>query len=548
MNAAADSPPALQAIPLEQISLGKNYRHRRPANWEAKLAELGESMKQSGQLEPALVRPHSLEGERNRFEIVFGERRYRAAKKAGLETLLCLVRDIPDELVLETQVEENNQREDPHPLDEAEGFAELVKRGRTPAEIAAKLGRDVGYVQKRLTLCQLVPAATRALDEEKITFGVALLLARIPDKKLQAEALGEVSNRSWEGLMRVDEARQLIEDEFMLRLESAPFDTADAALVMKAGPCTTCPKRTGAQAELFADIKSKDLCTDRSCYKDKVEALWQIRKKEAEAGGTEVLEGKEAASAVHGNKYRDLNEEIWVGQKRKKVRDLLGKKDLPPITLARVEQHGDVEIVQLVPKADVDKVLKTKLKSKEDREDALDDGAARSRASQKAQERKVRLRRQAIQESLGQAVERVGKVPDAKLIDLLVRTLAARAWSEVQASVLERRGGKPKAGSYETALLKLVNDGKPEDVAGIGLELALRASAPWHAYANSSGGRSEGWRSGLKLVGVDFDAIERRIVAEDKERQKAKGRKKAKAAPAAQPRAKKAAKKKAKAR
>jgi len=522
MNAAAPAEQSLVAVPLEQISLGKNYRHRHGSTWQAKLEELARSMREKGQLQAILCRP-SPTSDDGGLEVVYGERRYRAAKIAGLETILTTVRDIDDADVLDLQVLENDQREDTHPLDQAEAFAEMVKRGRTPAQIAERIGRDPSYVAKRIALLQLCKEAREALDEEKITLTVALLLARLPDKKLQADALQSVLDDSCDGPMPAAKVGKLIEDQFMLRLESAPFETTDAKLVPKAGACSACPKRTGAQRELFSDVKNPDLCTDQACYDTKVEAVWQIRKKEAQAGGAEVLEGKAATQALHGHgsKYRDLDDTVWVGQKRKTIRELLGK-DLPPVTLARTDtgaHHG--EIRQLVPKADVDKVLKTKLKSKEDREDVTDDGGFRER--QKREERKLKLRRRAIQEALGVAVERVAKVSDEKLIELLVRTLAARVWNEVQASVLDRRNARPKAGNYETALLKLVKDG---DVAGVGFELVLRSGAPWNMHTGGFG-HSDLWRDGLKLVGVDFGAIEKRVAAEAKA---AKGKPKGKAA------------------
>lgn len=528
MNAAVETAPTLQAIPLEQISLGKNYRHRRPSNWEQKLDELGASMKANGQLEPVLVRPTET-NESGEYQIVFGERRYRAAKKAGLATLLCIVRDVSDDQVLETQVEENNQREDPHPLDEAEGFAELVKRGRTPAEIAARLGRDPSYVAKRLALTQLGKGVLDAFDGERITFSVALLLARLPDKKMQDDALQSILSDSYDGPMPAEDARKLIEEHFMLRLEKAPFDITDAKLVPKAGPCSTCPKRTGNQRELFDDVKSADLCTDEKCFKAKSDAIWQIRKKEAAKGGTEVIEGAAADAARHGygtSKFRRLDDDTYLdgGRKKTSIRKLLGK-DLPPIALAR-DTNG--EVFEVVPRADVNKAMRTKAP---ERDAGGDDSYKQTQARE---QKKTKLRRKAIVLAIEQGIAAVGKKKPEDVLALVVRAFSARAWNEVQTGILDRRGVKrTQHQGAEAALLKLAKGLEGYELAGLGLELAMRAGAPWGNYA---AGSSEIWRDALALMKIDFPALEKQVATEAK-KPKAK-------APASKPKAKKAAKKK----
>lgn len=509
MNAPAETPFIL--APIDSIEDGPNYRKRHPKGWEEGIDELAESVRAHGLIQPIVVRlaiSHR-EDDASAYQRVIGERRHLAAKRAGLTEIPVFVRKITDEQILELQVAENNQRENPHPLDEAEGFAALVKRGRTPAEIAAKLGRDVGYVAKRLALCKLSKKCQKALDDEAISFGVALLLARLPTEKLQDEALDDVCADRWEGAMSVDEARDLIERDFMARLADAPFDTTDAELVPKAGACSACPKRTGAQRELFSDIKSPDLCTDPPCFRSKVDALWQIRKKEAEKGGKKVLDGNAAQKALsYGGSHVSLDAEEWIDNKRVKVRKLFGK-DLPETTLAR-DHEG--RVLELVTRDDFNKALRAK-HPKETPERSRDDG----RAAQKRAEAKLRIRRKAIRSAIAEAVEKVRDAGVHELVELVVRAFAARVWNEVQRDVLERRGVKAKAGSVESAIVKLVKDmDKPSDVLGMGLELALRSGAPSHTYGNTAGAGAELWRDGLKLVGVNFAKHEKAAQAEAK--------------------------------
>jgi len=489
-----------------------NYRRRFD---QKKLEELAASMRKVHVLEPLVGRVvKGFDG----WEIAFGSRRLRAAGIAGLETVPLIVRELSDDDVLETQIIENSMREDPDPLDEADGFAELVKRGRDAQAIADKIGRSIGYVVQRLKLCDLSKEARKALDEEKITLAVALLLARIP-AKLQPEALDElVDDYDDERCATLAVAKKLLETNYLLRLDQAPFDITDAKLVAKAGSCTVCPKRTGQQRELFPDAARADLCTDPVCYRTKLDALWKIRVK---SGTQPCLDGKEAQKALgYSSSYEKLNAERYLDSgKRIEVRKLLGT-DLPEITLARDEGSG--AIVELVPKRAVEAAIDAGRKAQGKRPNPDSHDAYKAR--QKAADRKLKLRRQAIRVAIEQAVTKAPKVALPDVLELVVRAFAARAWNEVQRDVLERRGVKVKTGEIERQLLKLVRDMKTDaEVAGMGIELAMRAGAPWHMNAGSSGAGSEYWRDGLALVGVDFAAIEKTVAEQAKAKKAGKG-------------------------
>lgn len=514
MNATATAAPELVVAPLQRVHLGKNYRHRHGPTWQQELEELAGSLKEHGQLEPIVARPMP-DGEKGELEVVAGERRYRACNIAGLPTILCIVRDVPDDQVLDLQLAENDGQHKPHPLDEAEAYAELVKRGRTPADIAARLGRDVSYVAKRLALVQLGPEGRKAFDEEQITFSVALLVARIPDRKLQAEALRNIVTDQYDGPMTLEQARGLIEQEFMLRLEKAPFDTGDAKLLPKAGACTTCPKRTGAQRELFSDVKSPDLCTDPRCHKTKVDALWQIRKKEATKGGTQVIEGAEADAAKRaeprdGSKFVSLNADLWIsGNKNTSVRKLLGK-NLPPVALARDKSGA---IFEVVPRADFNKVLREARGEKEGQDRKAENDYTRR---EKARLAKAKLRNKAIGLAIEQATVKAPKLDAGKVLRLVVRAFAVRCWNETQRRVLERRGLKAKGLNVEAAIVKLAKELDDGGLAGLGLELAMLAGAP--RDGDRYGGTVGLWADATKLTGVNFDAIEKSVIEQAKEK------------------------------
>ena len=404
-------------------------------------------------------------------------------------------------------------------MDEADGYAALLKRNYTPQRIADRIGRPVTYVAQRLKLCELSKDCRKALDGERITLAVAMLLARIPDAKLQIEALEEVGgNDDWEKPMTAELARKTIEERFMLRLDQAPFDITDAGLVPKAGACVACPKRTGQQRELFADASSPDLCIDPVCHRGKVDAVWKIRQKEAKAGGVQVLEGNAADKAAqYGGGYRKLTDTEWVGEKKKTVKQLLGK-ETPPIILAR---GSDGIVHELVKRADVEKVIKAKEPAGKAARSDGDDFAAR----QKREQKKTNLRRKAIRIAIESAVENAGKLAIADVLGFVVEAFAMRVWSEVQKDILERRGFEVKGGNIEKQLVAMVSGlNLNGEVAGLGLELAMRSAAPWHQHGNPTGRDGTFWKEILAWLKIDFAALEREVAAQDKEKKGSKGK------------------------
>lgn len=347
----------MQTVPIEkihesQLNTRKNF---------GDLTELTASVKAHGVLQPITVRPRN-----GGFDVVFGARRLRAAKAAKLGELDVIVRELSDEEALELVLVENLQRADIHPLEEAEGYRQLHEVHKHAVEdIAAKVGKSKAYVYARLKLCELVPAVREACFKGKLPTSHALLIARIPNEKLQREALESISHGG-----AVDEplgyraAADIIQRQFMLRLEGAPFALADAALVPEAGACTTCPKRTGNQRELFSDVKSADVCTDPPCFAKKRDAAWADQALALEQQGHEVLSGPEAKKTVdkYGHltqiardRYVDLDEHDYRSPGSKKIGELLGKKHGLRITVARAD---DGRVRQLVDKKSAQKIIR----------------------------------------------------------------------------------------------------------------------------------------------------------------------------------------------
>lgn len=244
---------------------------------EASLKELAESFKSQGVLQPLVVRTKN-EGA-NKYEVVAGARRLRAAQLAELKAVPVLVVELSDSDAVLAQVTENMQREDIHPLEEAFGFRSLLNLNDpnyTIATLAAKAGKSEAYVLGRIRLTELIPPIADGFLADKITIGHAMLIAKLPAGQQQT-AFNASFQKTWrtEGniptLIPVRELADWIQSNILLELASAPFSKSDETLMPEAGSCANCPKRTGFNALLFADVR-KDSCTDPQCFRAKLDA------------------------------------------------------------------------------------------------------------------------------------------------------------------------------------------------------------------------------------------------------------------------------------
>lgn len=336
-----------------------------------KLAELAESIKASGVHQPILVRP--LPGSRVAdtdrgitHEIISGERRWRASQLAGAATIPAMIRDMADDAVLECQIVENLQRDDLTELEEAEGYQVLMQAGALTVEVvASKIGKSRSYVFGRLKLLDLCIEARTSLRAGDIDFSRALLLARIPDHKLQIQALERLAAKSYAGdlAMGYREAASYVQREFMLRLDRARFDILDASLLPDAGPCNTCHKRTGHDPDLFADVKNADVCTDPGCYRAKNDAQAVALLAAAQLSGKTVIEGREA-KALWPNSWNGIEGYLRLDDPTdsptdQPLRKLLSKQleDSGVQTILIKNPHKDGELIDMLPAATVAELL-----------------------------------------------------------------------------------------------------------------------------------------------------------------------------------------------
>jgi ParB family chromosome partitioning protein len=172
--------PGVEEIPINQIE--PNPFQPRNSFDEESLAGLTASIRELGVLQPILVRQLGPE----RYTLIAGERRWRAAKRAGLQFIPVIVRQVNDELTLQHALVENLHRDDLNPLEEAAAYQQLIEDfGLTQEQVAHKVGKSRSGVANLLRLFQLPPQVQRLVAEGRVSAGHAKVLLGTPDRAFQ---------------------------------------------------------------------------------------------------------------------------------------------------------------------------------------------------------------------------------------------------------------------------------------------------------------------------------------------------------------------------
>jgi ParB/RepB/Spo0J family partition protein len=178
----------VRIIPVDRIE--PNPQQPRLAFNEETLHELSASVKEHGILQPILVRPLAA----GRYQLIAGERRWRASKLAGLDTIPALIEDIDDDTALEIAIIENLQREDISPLDEAAMYDRMVhEHGYSIRKLADKLGKDKGYLENRLRLADAPTEVRELVSLRKDTLSHAYELMKVEDPKKRKRLADQVA-------------------------------------------------------------------------------------------------------------------------------------------------------------------------------------------------------------------------------------------------------------------------------------------------------------------------------------------------------------------
>lgn len=332
---------------------------------ETHLKELADSIREVGVLQPILVRP--IDGGSAKFEVVAGERRFRACKLLGLDAIPATVRQLDDRQVIEIQLVENLQRQDVNAIEEAEGFRALVDQADYTVEhLAERLGKSRTYVYAALKMLSCPKRLLDAVRAGECPPSLAQLVGRLPSEDLREQATAEIWRPEADEWMTFRNAKELIEEYFTRELKAAPFDPNDDALTI-AGSCKRCPKRTGNARELFPDGRA-DICTDTECFAAKVAAHGKRSADAARAAGRTVLDAKQAdrVFADYGDQtrmrydspYHDLDEKCHEanGCELKSWREQLPKGTYEGLVVVAIDAAGRAH--ELVPKREALEILR----------------------------------------------------------------------------------------------------------------------------------------------------------------------------------------------
>ena len=195
----------LQMIPVDLLQRGR-YQPRVDMRQDT-LEDLANSIKSQGVVQPIVARPLRKDGKAEKYEIVAGERRWRAAQLAGLQEIPAVVREVPDEGAIAMALIENIQREDLNPLEEARALDRLIREFEiTHQEAADAVGRSRAAVSNLLRLLDLADKVKALLESRELEMGHARALLSIADKTQQLDIARQVVKKG----LSVRETEQLV--------------------------------------------------------------------------------------------------------------------------------------------------------------------------------------------------------------------------------------------------------------------------------------------------------------------------------------------------
>ena len=526
---------------LVDIRISKTNRKRFS---QAKLDELAASVKAKGVAQPILLRPvEPTADEPQQYEIVAGERRFRASIIAGLPTIPAMLRTLTDVEALELQILENLQRDDPHPLEEAEGYERLMlERNYDVDQLADKLSKSRSYVYGRLKLCALTTSVRDQFLEDKFSAATALLIARIPNPALQVKATSEVTRPDgWGNPMSYRAQRDLLRQRFMLDLKNAVFPIKDAALLADVGSCVECAKRSGNQREAFEGEKHENLCTDPDCFAEKTAAHSKKAKLKAEERGQTVIGGEEAKKIMPNNYgnlkggYADVDKEFHVsGIGFTSYRKILGKLTPKGVLLENPFAPG-----KLITIAKIDELedLVTQVAGNVKTEAAI---SAKQKAHEKQQEQAAAVEKR-FRRELFISIRDANKVKSTPINEQEVAALLFRNSPASEDSFIRKlygwTGPEFESGTWNgkyvsgtTRIGDAIRQMPPEDARQLIRDMTLIRELEVNTYSFNKADRPELMLAAAVDLGIDVNAMKKAIVSEAKKLADEKAAKKAKAA------------------
>lgn len=228
------------------------------------LESFAQELAQHGIISPLLLRRK----ENNRYELVAGERRLRAARIARFQTVPAQIAELTDQQVREIQLSENLQREDPHPMNEASAIGDMQRSGLSIDEVALRLGKSKQFVYTRLKLLNLTQAFQEMVFADAVSMQDALQIATLFEGS-QTEFFNDQC-KDWQKKknFRLSNISYYL-NRYRYDLKRAPFNTKDKTLVPEAGACSVCPSNSATLKSLFPEVAKESICSNKECYNNK---------------------------------------------------------------------------------------------------------------------------------------------------------------------------------------------------------------------------------------------------------------------------------------
>lgn len=481
------------------------------------------NIKEHGVLQPILVRP-SPKGfpDGVKYELIAGERRWRAARDAKLMAIPVIVQEVTDAAAVEIQQIENLQREDLSPLEEAQGYdawrKTLVQSGSTQEaaieHICARTNRKRTVVYQRLALLTALPAVLDALSSGRLDISRATLAASVPDPVRQRNFLMKIVEMSFR------EARELLEEEYQRPLKSAPFDIAMeyGKDLMKgggyAGGCGGCPHRSGNLTAVSPEsAKNPNICTNVACFERKKEIHTAQVLAQAKRDNKAVVDPKVYSQRSYN--YVPPDRICYEAPGGKKSWGELAKKAgiTPSVTVDETE--GIVEVFTLEQLTEIKK-----------RAGIKERGSSRGGAADTAAEKKRKAKNKAMTAVLAAAVPAILEklVPKGKLDVRLFPLLASAAYDRCSIDrhdFMAKRLGISKSQNETRDKLTehFEKHGSPAESAVLLVELLLLSCTGYSPWASKTEWDERALEA-AKLAGIDLSKRLEKYEAEVAQQQK----------------------------
>lgn len=533
---ATPAPERYEYAPIQTLSPSKTNPRKHIT--DDSVAELAESIKEHGVIEPLIVQDRGKAG----YEIVAGERRFHAAKLAGLGEVPVIVRPFEEAEMFLVRLIENIQREDLNPLDLAAGYQKLIKDfGFTVDRVAETVHRKRRSIYATMQLLTLSEGGKKALAAGELSASVASLLARVP-KERQEDAM--IKLRGYNSLLpdatglSVRHAEERLRNFIGTSLAGVPWKLDDAELLPEQGPCTSCQYNTKNVPDLAEMYDGADVCINAEGFKAKQGAQHKRDQEKYKDKGFKVLTAAESKKLTqYGSFYPSrvgfaaLTEAI--PGKDQTYSEVLKGKDVQ-VYVGRGPKGGEVKLVKLSEVKDELRAAGVAVREPHPMSNASNTPEAK--AKREREDKLEDRERDIVAKRVHDRMPKVKQTP--AFIPLLIRGCAALR--DVPDVIVEMRGLQLKGYQQIDAWLAKL---KPEEVLPVWLECEVADGYGMeHQYLDAI----------LKLCGLPPYAemlkdarkqAEAELKAEEKAPAAEKPKKSAKAKPATKkPAAKKVAK------